>query len=70
MHDVGFVEVGVGLVDLGSVTFLSDVVIQVPALVFIKHSEDGVLLLVCFQLEKQTKTFIGPFAFREPFTSR
>lgn len=56
VHDIGLIKVWVCLVDSGSTTILPNVVIQVPALVLIEHSEHGMLLLVCFQLEKQNKT--------------
>lgn len=52
VHDIGLIKVGVCLVDFGSITILANVVIQVPALVFIKHSKHGMLLLVCSQLYK------------------
>ena len=50
VHNVGLVKVWVCLVDFGSITVLANIVIQVPALVLIEHSEHGMLLLVGFQL--------------------
>lgn len=50
VHDVGFMKVWVPFVDFGSITVMANVVIQVPALVFIKHSKHGMLLLVSPQL--------------------
>lgn len=55
VHHIGLIKVGVCLVDFGSIAVLANVVVQVPALVFIKHSKHGVLLLVCSQLYEQTK---------------
>ncbi len=58
VHDIGLIKVWVCLVYSGSITKLANVVIQVPALVLVEHSKHGMLLLVCFQLGKQNKTYI------------
>lgn len=51
MHDVGFIEVWICLVDFRTITAVTNVVIEVPTHVLVKDGKYGVLLLVCFQLE-------------------
>lgn len=50
VHDVGLVKVCFSLVDFGTIAILANVIIQVPALVLIKHRKHGMLLLVSSQL--------------------
>lgn len=52
VHDVGLVKVWVGMVDFGWVGELINVVLQVPAFVFVKHGKNSVLLLVSSQLQE------------------
>lgn len=63
MHDIGFIKVGVCLVDFASIAILANVVIQVPTLVLIKYSQHGVLLLVCFQLWRETRSIFWIVSF-------
>lgn len=67
MHDVGFIEVRICLVDFGTITVMTDVVIDVPTYVLVKDSKCGVLLLVCFQLEANGRISflicISPFQY-------
>lgn len=58
VHDIGLIKVRVSFTDFSSIAVTADVVIQVPALVFIKHSKHSMLLLVSFQLEKQKPLFV------------
>lgn len=53
VHDIRLVKVRVALVDLGSVTKLADVVVQVPAHVLVKYGKHSVLLLVRPELHIQ-----------------
>lgn len=52
VHDIGFIEVWICLLDFRSIAVLTDVVIEVPTQVLIKDSKHGVLLLVCSYLEE------------------
>lgn len=61
VHDIGLIKVWVCPVDFGSITILANVVFQIPALVFIKYRKHGMLLLVCFQLERQNHS---PIVFK------
>lgn len=51
-HDIGFIKLGVVTFHLLRIfTKLVDVVLNVPALVLVKHSKHSLLLNVCCRLE-------------------
>lgn len=58
VHNIGLIKSWVCPVDFELITILANVVFQIPALILIKYSKHGMLLLVCFQLEKQNHSSI------------